>query len=524
MTNEDKTKYVWPLAIIFIGVALRLYSYSHSYAINADGMLYINQAKSFHYGQYGSLTNCYPYLNILPILISFSYRLIGDWLLAAKVISLLFGTATLFPLYLLLKRFLSTPVALCTLLVFAVNPVFVEMCNEVIRGPICWFFLTLGMYLFTLPDFKKKHIYISISCVSFIIAGLARIEAIIFIPATMVYLLLFDHEKKLQKLAAFIAPLLIIAILAISSLSLLGFDLSQWLYPRSFSDKIIAAVNQYELVRQGLAKIASQQPLFWDKFFFPKVSNLLWWLGIGTVLMEIIRTFFEPFFLLFIFGLNGVIRRVKEDKVLLYLLLLSVVSFIMLNMHVQQYWIMRKRFVAIFLLPSFFLVGFGLENIFSYFSHKFNLTKTYIILFTGLLVFTIALPKNMSPNRERKKIFYDIGQQISSINKSNKPVKIVGGLDIGDMQLVNFFSNITIKNAPCAEKLKVHLSPSSFNPNTISKKTTTRENYLLWDEKNWTKPSLEKIQTNKNVAYTKIDEWHDSRIGRLILFQINSSL
>ena len=517
---KDKDNYLWPLAIIFIGFALRLYSFYHSHAVNPDGMLYIHQAKAFYYGRYGSLTECYPYLNILPVFISFSYRLIGDWLVAAKVVSLFFGTATMLPLYLLLRRFLSVPVASCALLVFAANPAFVEMSNEVIRGPACWFFLTLGMFLFILSDLKKTGFFLSLSCISYLLAGLVRVEAIVFVLGSVVFLLFFCRKKKWQKIALFLSPLFFVGVLAVSSLSLLGFDLAQWLYPRAFWDKIVSSVEKYEQVRQGLSEIGSRQSTFWQKFFFPKVGNLLWWLGIGTVLVEIIRTFFEPFFLIFIFGFKGVAQRIKEDRMLVYLILLAVGSFLLLNLHVQGHWVMRKRFVAIFLLPSFFLLGFGLENLFSYFAERFQIRKMYLILFAGLLVFAVALPKNMSENKAKRKIFQEIGETISSVKKMDQNVKIVGALENTDIQLVNFFSNLTVADPTCVERLRAKVNPQSFRK--ISKKVNKGGHYLIWDDKNWPAHSLEGIRNSEDVKYQEIGEWQDPRMGRLILFQISS--
>ncbi|MEA3546799.1 MAG: hypothetical protein U9R66_03975 [Thermodesulfobacteriota bacterium] len=517
---KDKDNYLWPLAIIFIGFALRLYSFYHSHAVNSDGMLYIHQAKEFYYGRYGSLTECYPFLNILPIFISFSYRLIGDWLVAAKVVALFFGTATMFPLYLLLRRFQAVPVASCALLVFAVNPILVGLSNEVIRGPACWFFLTLGMCFFTVPDLKKNSFFLPLSCLSYLFAGLARVEAIIFVPGTLIFLLFFWQEKKWQKISIFLSPLVFVGVLAVSSLSMLGFDLSQWLYPRSFWDKFASVPGKYEEIRQGLSEIGSRQSEFWDKFFFPKVRNLLWWLGIGTVLVEIARTFFEPLFLIFIFGFKGIVRRIKEDRMLVYLILLSVGSFLLLNLHVQGHWIMRKRFVAIFLLPSFFLVGFGLENLFSYFAGRFQIRKMYLVLFTGFLIFAVALPKNMSENRVKKKIFQEIGEKISSVNKTNQRVKVVGALNKNEMQFINFFSNLTVENALCVKRIKVRVKPSSYKRNTISKKATKGGNYLVWDEKNWPPSSLESIKNSTDIVFEKRGEWQDARLGRLILFHI----
>ncbi|MCD6388302.1 MAG: hypothetical protein J7L69_02735 [Desulfobulbaceae bacterium] len=181
---------------------------------------------------------------------------------------------------------------------------------------------------------------------------------------------------------------------------------------------------------------------------------------------------------------------------------------------------MRKRFVAIFLLPLFFLVGFGLENLWLYFAERFQIRKMYLILFTGLLIFAVALPKNMSESKVRKKIFQEIGEKISSVNKTNQRVKVVGALDKHEMQFVNFFSNLDVEDALCVRRIKVRVKPSSYKRNTISKKAIKGGNYLIWDEKKWPPSSLESIKNSTDIEFEKISEWQDARLGRLILFHI----
>ena len=55
---------------------------------------------------------------------------------------------TLIPLYLLCRRFFDKEMSALTVLVFAVLPVLVVGSAEVVRGPVCWFFLALGLLLF----------------------------------------------------------------------------------------------------------------------------------------------------------------------------------------------------------------------------------------------------------------------------------------------------------------------------------------------------------------------------------------
>ena len=57
-----------------------------------------------------------------------------------------FGTAALIPLYLLLRRFFDTQISALCALVFGMLPVFVGSSVDMVREPVCWFFLILGLY------------------------------------------------------------------------------------------------------------------------------------------------------------------------------------------------------------------------------------------------------------------------------------------------------------------------------------------------------------------------------------------
>ena len=177
--------------VIVLGFVIRLYSFYHSYLFNPDGIKYIQQAKALNFGLYDVLTACYGRVNSLAFFILAAFKITGDWVVAGKAVSLVFGTAVMVPLYLLLRRFLDKSSACCCLLVFAVHPIFVELSVDILRGPVFWFFLTLGLYLFTCHDQKRYFLFLSLSCAAFLMAFTARLEAIIFI-LVLVFFVLFE--------------------------------------------------------------------------------------------------------------------------------------------------------------------------------------------------------------------------------------------------------------------------------------------------------------------------------------------
>ena len=141
--------------IIVLGFMIRLYSFYHSYLFNPDGIKYIQQAKALNFGLYDVLTACHGHVNSPAFFILAAFKITGNWVVAGKAVSLVFGTAVMIPLYLLLRRFLDKSSACCCLLVFAVHPIFVELSVDILRVPVFWFFLTLGLYLFTCLEQKR---------------------------------------------------------------------------------------------------------------------------------------------------------------------------------------------------------------------------------------------------------------------------------------------------------------------------------------------------------------------------------
>ena len=216
--------------VFAVGVLLRFFSCYNSYLFNPDGMLYIQEAKAFYYEGFGALTDCYPNYNILPVFIIAFYKIFGDWVLAAKAVSMVFGIATMIPLYLLLRRFLDEVLASCTLLFFAVNPNFVALSCDVIRGPIYWFFLTLGLYFFTSLNYKKNCYYMTLSCVAFIVAACSRVEAVLFLVASPIYLLFSKTETKWQKLFFFVLPPVFIVLAGLLASLIMNLNINKFFY------------------------------------------------------------------------------------------------------------------------------------------------------------------------------------------------------------------------------------------------------------------------------------------------------
>ena len=154
-TDFLKNKAVWlQIFLVFLlGIVLRIFAFQNTHIINSDGVLYIHQARALYYGNRDALLSCYlSYISVLPFFIAGAYAIVHNWLIAGKIVSLFFGVFTLFPIFLLLKRFVKEPFVLFGTLIFALIPVFIDKSVDVLKDPVCWFFLGHGAGSFRTRD------------------------------------------------------------------------------------------------------------------------------------------------------------------------------------------------------------------------------------------------------------------------------------------------------------------------------------------------------------------------------------
>ncbi|MCK5451788.1 MAG: glycosyltransferase family 39 protein, partial [Candidatus Omnitrophica bacterium] len=506
-----------PLGVVFgAGFFLRLYSYHHTYVLNPDGILYIQQARALSYGLFDSITTCYSWFSPLPILIAVNYKIFGNWLIAAKIVSVIFGTATLFPLYLILRQFLDKHSALITLLVFAVNPLFVFLSADVLRDPVYWFLMTLGLCLFIRNNNRQGFsISMSLSCLFFILAVWTRIEAIIFVAVSPIFLLVTEHERKWSRFFSFMIPIVILFLAGLALLVLCRTNINEFIALERVFEMVTEIGDEYATMRCRISELIDHTPKEMSRFFLPEVRNLLWWLALGILLVEMTRTFFLPFFLVFIIGLAGAGKRIRQDVNLCYLTLMGIVAIILLYFQILHDWIMTKRFVALFFFPVFVFTGFGFKRIADIIMRRLPGREIGIYVAIGLLIFFVALPKNLKENREDKVVFQEIGRYITTREGNGHEILTAGSFK--RIKLIHFFSNLNYKGAPCFSKSN---RIGRHVPVNISFLRDNNFTYFVWDEENRSAAELEMFRKEYAQDLTEVGEWQDKKLGRLVVFRV----
>ena len=509
------------IIVIAVGFVIRLFCFHYTYIINPDGPLYIHQARAIYYGLTGAPWNTVlGYFSNYPILIAGTYAIVGDWIIAAKVVSLLFGTMILVPLYLLSRSLLEEKIALLVTLVFAFMPFLVDRSADVVRAPVFWFFLVLGMHFFVGQIEKTNHLYLFLSSLSFLLAAWARIEGVLFIGTSYVFMLIVRQERKLVKLAVFSIPIVPLILIYILRLPIFHVGIDDLFYlNRIMPSQFATIADQYEAIRGATSDLANQgQEVIVNRFLL-RTRHLVWWIALGTLLTGMIKAFFYPFFIVFLMGFKGIFRKLKENGRILYLSILSLSAFLLLCIVVLYFWEMPTRYMGVLVLPSAVFIGLGLEKLMLFFRLKFNLKESIAFLIICLLILGFSLPKNLKPREKDKVVFKEIGGLIAE--REGNDTEILVATSQHSVRWISFYANVKFNGAPCPEKnydLENMLGGSyaEFVENLRARGIR----YFLWEEKHWPKVSRSYLTGLHSNDFIEVGTWSHPDTGKLVLFKV----
>jgi len=418
------------IGLLLIAFVLRLYAFFNTAVINHDGVLYINQAKAIFNNNWELAKNCgYDFISLYHLLIPVSYKIFGDWILAAKAISLLFGTIAVIPLYLMLRQFFIISTTFAASLAFAMNPFFVSYSIELVKDPIFWFFALLGILLFITALKKEDKPYLlSLGSISFLIAGFARFEVLIYGIGSLLYILLFE-DKKLKKILFFTGPIILLIVLVI-------------------------VLNTY-LLKDKLH--------LWTLYFLPRTHWFFTFiadsllqpgiLGKSILLLKLLlnkmtRVIYIPFIPFFLAGFLSIRKDLKRDGHFRYFIVLFFMSLIALYFFYIKVRVLSPRYTVFLILPAFIFICFGIEKIMLFLAKR-GLHEKYAHTLVCLYIMTSVLvtPSILLPRTTDKDIYKKTGEYIAKIEENNNTV--IMAPDSRTM----FYANLNSPRIECSNQL-----------------------------------------------------------------------
>jgi len=522
LESSGSTEKIELALILLLGFFIRAFACQYTYVINPDGVYYIHQARAIYYGLWGDLTNCHiSFVSNYPFLIAGTYALFRDWIVAAKAVSLVLGSTTLIFLYLLLRRFLTRDISRLSTLAFALTPVFVSQSADVVRDPVSWFFITLGLYFFVISNKNRYRFFLFISCLSFLMASWARIECILFVFVSCFYLLITPGENRFQRLGFFSMPfaliLLFIVIMAFSH----ELPLADVTRLNEVGEKISAPFEAYSDLRQRLSQLMAQPfgPYDVTPHFLHKARHLVWLIALGTLFKYMLTAYFYPFFLLFMLGFRKFWQCMKKDRNVRYLFFIAASLFILLYLHVIHRWMMFDRFWGTFIIPSFIALGYGLEKAADFLETRFKINQSGALAILCFVMLSCSLPKCLKPKEADKQVFRDIGTFIAKIENHKEKIKIAKSSKTPSW--VSFYANLSLKSAPCPSlNLDFQLLTTQGYEAFVQYLETEKITYFLWEEKHWPKHGFLFFEEMKNEDFEELGRWRHPDTGELILFKL----
>jgi Dolichyl-phosphate-mannose-protein mannosyltransferase len=505
--------------IIALGIAIRVFAAIFTYVINPDGMVYIQQAKAIFHRDWLLVRSCVPFVSSYPFLIAAVYWILPSWIDAARVVSVFFGSMALVPLYGLLRRFVDEGTACLSVLLYAFMPFLVGGSADLIRDPICWFFMVSALFFFikqleTRGPFWRRVYYLTLSYVLFLMAGWARPEAfmaLIFSCAFIFLYCLFSEDRRTILVA--ISSLLLLGLFVAAGLSL--FDPSLTGYFTGGSDKLLAFIDRYRDLRQQLGAVTDDLRRGVLLSFLSKVKNLIWLMDLGVLIGNSIAGIFYLYIPFFVFGFFGLWKKLKKDPRVAYLVILFMLGYGLLFLHILQIWYMEHRFLYIVVFPGCLLAAFGIEKTICFIQNKLGWKASAVMILIFLYILAFGLGKNIKKRDEDKRVYLQIAEYISKLEKPDHAFVPVVTDDSSSLKLVPFYVNLHQPTGYCP----LQAAPDIRDNDTLFRYVKENEvKYLLWDDKGWRKTHVDIRGEDFRQVFDSLGRWYHRERGNIILF------
>jgi len=505
--------------VILMGIAIRAFAALNTAVINPDGMVYIQQAKAIYHGDWQLARACVPFVSNYPFLIAAAHWVFSSWIDSARMISVLFGSLTLVPLYFLLRRFSDERTSCLSVLLYAFIPFLVGGSADLIRDPVCWFFLVSGCYFFvrqleTRETFRKRFLYLTSSYVLFLMAGWARPETFMFLIFSCCYTFFYSlFSKDKRYLFVCVASLLLVGLFLIAGIMI--FDPSFSSYSGNATAKLSASLEQYRNLRQQLGILADDLDRGVLRSFLSKTRNLIWLIDLGVLIGNSIAGIFYPYITFFVFGFFGLWAKLRKDPRVTYLFTLVMLGYGLLFVHVLDIWYLEHRFLHIIILPGSILAAFGIEKTTQFFQAKMGWKASVAVIVISLYIIGFGLGKNIKKREHDKVVCLNIAEYISRQEKPGFGFTTVLTGDSSSLKLVPFYVNLHLPIGFCP----FYVAPKIKNNEELIQYVEAKNvKYFLWDEKNWSKTQIDIHSDDFRQTFTYLERWYHQEYGDIILF------
>lgn len=406
--------------LILITLLTRIVAFLQPQIISNDGVFYIQIAKLFSEGKYEEISN--TYFNFYPLLLFFIQKLIGDWELSGKLISLTLGTLTVVPVFLLGRSLYNEKVGWLSSLFYIILPNFLKYNSDVLRDPTSWFFMALTLWLVWDGIQKNRSIFLGLASISGGLGALTRVEGFVLWGA----LAIFTAFRRMPEISLKRRCLNVTFLVLLFPLlfSLVFFSMKKHSSRIAFGKMASFSINV--IIRNTRAILQPQNPIdAMDQKVYqslPFISKNSLELGsrhrVVLALSEVIYKFVKSANLLIILIFLGLWKRKKDGFGTSdwYLLFMFAALFVMSVFYTRQTYYFSTRHGLTLVLPSLFFAGHGLDFMAKTFHNGLNrftsgwlFVRKYLLHIITIFLIVVFLVQGISFKRTEKFIQKEIG-------------------------------------------------------------------------------------------------------------------
>lgn len=291
-------------------------------AVNDDGIRYIHCAQFIQAGDWKQAVD-HEKMPFVPALICLAHMVVGDWVLAGRLVATLANLLLLLPFYALCRRLWGGDKAFVSALFLAAAPYFRTV--DIMRDPVFLLWMACFLYFWCRADESKRLRYhVAMFCCA-LLATLSRIEGAFLVLTCMIYLAWLGLTASSRRTRVMTAVAICVFTLA-GALAVFSGKSDAYRVNRINELTIIVRhpVHYYETltIHRLRDRLQQMQPEFRDGKggLLDTARNLFWLIyliGLGSVLLE---TTFPVMFFLSLLGLYAERPWTGMTKKLLLLL------------------------------------------------------------------------------------------------------------------------------------------------------------------------------------------------------------
>jgi len=413
--------------LIIITFSLRLYAVLMAKGIANDSAAYGFMARDFMKGNFEKALSS-PLHPFYPVLMALFSPTPSHVEITGRLISLFFGTLTLFIIFNIVKKEIGEREAFLTALFYTFHPYLVTYSGMMLTEATYWGLLVLSVYFFW-TGLKEENIWKMAPAGIFLgLSYLTRPEGIgyIFVYFIWIFLNIFQKKSWLKGVFQIIALVLFVFLFSFPYIFYIYKETGQWLISKkALSVQSLFLEKDFEKNVNGVEPL--QNPVKDDQKIIKESEFLLIFKNIinffPSVFYYYLRAYHFSLWIFLFFGLMGIKKNLYNE---LFFISLIIFHLLFLSIFTKS----NIRFSIPMISISLYWAGRGVLEIEKLFK-KINSSKAVVWVSTlTLIVLLIQLPQSLKPERRHRYYQKEIGLWLKknttkdSIIMSNSPQEI----------------------------------------------------------------------------------------------------